>query len=339
MTRVKRRRRIAALTTIAACAIGGAVVGGLPADRAGHLDVRPVVTAVDPSTYYNSAQQKFAAGDVPGGLESLEEMLAVVPVDPYALALQAIWSAQADDPAASKAALTRLNGINRTLATAARNIIDGVDAAAQIVPDTAPKTISGQPTIVILGFGLNRNGKMAPELVRRVTAGKSQAGTMSTAPIVVSGGAPQAGVTEAAAMKKWLVSKGVDAGRITEEGRSGSTVGNAQNTAEILRGRGVSEIILITSPNHIRRAAADFAAVGLRSVATVTTETELSKYANPLTRDQQKGIRLEATRAAGIPATRQAGLPLPDNLPDTGPALLTEFLEGLLDAGSSMLGE
>lgn len=322
-------------------AIGGLVVGVLPFDHAAGVDVRPAVTAVDPSTFYNSAQQKFAAGDVTGGLQSLKEMLAVVPVDPYALALQAIWSAQADDEAAGQAALTRLNGINRTLHTTARDIISGVEVAAQIVPETSPKEVSGQAAIVILGYGLNGNGKMAPELVRRATAGKTQAETTTAAPIVVAGGAPKKGITEAAAMKKWLVANGVDAARITEEGRSGSTVANAQNTAEILRGKGISEIILITSPNHIRRAAADFAAVGLRAVATVTTATELSRYAQPLTLDQQKGIRLEATRTAKIPTTRQAGLPLPDNLPDTGPGLITEFgqklLESLLDAGSSAI--
>ncbi|NED69668.1 YdcF family protein, partial [Streptomyces sp. SID10244] len=61
--------------------------------------------------------------------------------------------------------------------------------------------------------------------------------------------------------------------------------------------------------------------------------------ASPLTREQQKGIRLEATRTAKIPATRQLGLPLPQNLPDTGPGLITEFggklLETLLGTGSS----
>ncbi|MCX2963634.1 YdcF family protein [Gordonia sp. NPDC062954] len=340
MTRVKRAR-LAAVGVVATAAVGGLVIGALPVDHSAQPGVRPAVTAMDPSTFYNSAQQKFAAGDVTGGLESLQQMLSVVPVDPYALALQAIWSAQVDDAAGSDAALAKLNGINRTLHTTARNIIAGVDAAAQIVPDTSPKTVTGRTAIVILGYGLNGNGKMAPELIRRVTAGKAQAEAAASAPIVVAGGAPKKGITEAAAMKKWLVANGVDAGRITEEGRSGSTVANAQNTAEILRGQGINDIILITSPNHIRRAAADFAAVGLRSVATVTTATELDKYREPLTRDRQKGIRLEATRAAEIPATRTAGLPLPDNLPDTGPGLIPEFgeklLESLLDAGSSAI--
>ncbi|MGV9709429.1 YdcF family protein [Gordonia sp. NPDC003424] len=328
-----------AVVAVVASAVVGGAVGALPVVDHSATGVRPVATATDAPGLYNSAQQKFAAGDVPGGLDAIKQLLAVTPIDANALALQSIWSDQADDAVTSKAALNRLGGLNPALATAVRNIITGVSAAAQIVPDTAPKTVSGRAAIVVLGYGLNGNGTMAPELVRRVTAGKSQAETTTTAPLVVTGGAPKAGVTEAAAMKKWLVANGVDAARITEEGASGSTVANAQNTAALLRQQGVSDIILVTSPNHIRRAAADFAAVGLRTVATVTTATDLAKYATPLTRDKQKGIRLEATRAAKIPVTYTAGLPIPQDLPDTGSGLIIEYgtkiLEQLLGAGSS----
>ncbi|MGK2318815.1 YdcF family protein [Gordonia rhizosphera] len=340
MTRVKRV--VAAAVVVGAAAVGGFAIGALPVDQSGVPGVRPTVTSVDSASLYNSAQQRFATGDVVGGLDAIKQMLTVSPVDGDALALQAIWSDQAADEATRRAALTRLTAINPLLATTARDIIEGVSAAAQIVPDTTPKTVSGQPAIVILGYGLNGNGKMAPELVRRVTAGKAQAETTTTAPIVVTGGAPKAGITEAAAMRKWLVDNGVDAARITTEDKSGSTVANAQNTAAILLAQGIRDIILVTSPNHIRRGAADFAAAGLKTVATVTTATDLEKYETPLTRNQQKGIRLEATRTAKIPATRQAGLPVPgapEGLPDTGPGLVIEFggklLETLLGAGSS----
>lgn len=135
-------------------------------------------------------------------------------------------------------------------------------------------------------------------------------------------------------MRKWLVDKGVSTGRITMEDKSSSTVANAQNTAAILKQRGISDVVLVTSPNHIRRAAADFAGSGLKVAATVTTATSIGKYATPLTRDQQKGIRLEATRAAKIPVTKTEGIQLPGSLPDTGPGLITEIggkiIEGLL---------
>lgn len=339
MTRVKRFR-YTAVAVIAAAAVGGGL-GALP--TVDHTPVHTTATSIDPASLYNSAQQKFAGGDVAGGLDVLKQALTVAPADADSLALQAVWADQADDSGTSKAALSRLTMINPTLATTARNIIEGVTAAAAIVPDTTPKSVSGSPAIVILGYGLGADGTIAPELVNRLTAGKSQADASPALPIVVTGGVPKKGVTEAAAMQKWLVANGVAGSRITPEDKSGSTVANAQNTAAILASRGIRDIVLVTSPNHIRRGAADFAATGLRVVATVTTATDIGKYTSPLTRDQQKGIRLEATRTGKIPVTKQSGLQLPQdlpqNLPDTGPGLIPEIggkiLQQLLGSGST----
>lgn len=334
MTRVKRRK-IAAAATIAVAALGGVAVGTLPAESA---SVVTTASAIDPAGLYNEAQSKFAGGDVAGGLELLQQVLAVAPADSHALALQAIWSDQLDDVVVGRSALNRLSMMNPGLATTARNIISGVATAAQIVPSTTPQPVSGRVAIVVLGYGLNANGKMAPELVNRVSVGKAQSEVTTGAPIVVTGGVPKKGVTEAAAMRTWLVDNGVSASRILVEDKSGSTVGNAQNSAEILRAQGIRDIVLVTSPNHIRRGAADFGAMGLRVVGSLTTATDLEKYRTPLTKAQQTGIRLEATRTARIPATHEPGL-LPQNLPETGPGLIPEIggkiLQELLKAGSS----
>ncbi|MCG7633449.1 YdcF family protein [Gordonia McavH-238-E] len=346
MTRVKRRK-LAAAATIAVAALGGVAVGTLPAQDA---SVVTTASAIDPAGLYNDAQSKFAGGDVTGGLELLQQVLAVAPADSDALALQAVWADQVEDvvagrsaPGAQRAgqvqsALNRLSMMNPALATTARNIISGVATAAQIVPSTTPRPVSGRVAIVVLGYGLNANGKMAPELVNRVSAAKAQSELTTGAPVVVTGGVPKKGVTEAAAMRTWLVDNGVSASRILTEDKSGSTVANAQNTAEILRAQGIRDIVLITSPNHIRRGAADFGAMGLRVVGSLTTATELEKYQTPLAKAQQTGIRLEATRTARIPATHEPGL-LPQNLPETGPGLIPEIggkiLQELLKAGSS----
>ncbi|MBD0860595.1 YdcF family protein [Gordonia sp. zg691] len=329
--------KLAAAATIAVAALGGVAVGSLPADG---VSVVTTASAVDPAGLYNSAQSKFAGGDVTGGLDLLQQVLAVAPADTDALALQAVWADQVED-AVGRSALSRLSMMNPMLATTARNVISGVATAAAIVPDTTPKPVSGRVAIVILGYGLNANGKMAPELVNRVSAGKEQSEITTGAPIVVTGGVPKKGITEAAAMRTWLVDNGVDANRILTEDKSGSTVANAQNTAELLRAQGIRDIVLVTSPNHIRRGAADFGAAGLRVVGTLTTATDLGKYLTPLAKPQQSGIRLEATRTARIPATHEAGL-LPQNLPDTGPGLIPEIggkiLQELLKTGSSAIG-
>lgn len=334
--------RAAVVAVIAAATVGG-VVGSLPViDRA---EVHPTVTPFDQASLYNSAQQKFATGDVTGGLDVLKQALLIAPADADSLALQSVWADQVDDAATSKAALNKLSALDKTLAASVRNIVAGVSSAAAIVPSTATVSEPARSAIVILGYGLDANGTMAPELVKRLTAGKAQADTASSTPVVVTGGAPKKGITEASAMKKWLVANGVSESRVTAEDTSVSTVSNAQNTAAILAARGVSDIVLVTSPNHIRRAAADFAAVGLRVAGSVTTSTDLEKYAKPLTKDQQKGIRLEATRAAKIPVTKQGVVPipgspgLPENLPDVGPGLITDIggkiLDQILHTGST----
>lgn len=336
VTRVKRRFRRTTVVVLAASAITGVVVGTLPSSSEYHLTTAAV--SVDPATLYNAAQQKFSAGDVPAGLTDLQQALTLSPADGQSLALQAIWADQVSDTAVGKAAVNRLSVINPLLAKTARSIIDGVTAAAAIVPSTEPTTVSGNPAIVILGFGLSPQGKPAPELIKRLAAGKAEAAAIPTAPIVVTGGKPQNGVTEAAVMKKWLTDNGIDASRILTEDSSVSTVANAQNTAKLLAARGISDVVLATSPNHIRRAAADFAATGLRVVQSITTDTDLAKNATPLPKDKQTGIRVEATRTAGIPASRTPLLPS-DQLPDVGPGLIDDIggkiLKQLLESGSS----
>ncbi len=318
-----QRFKIIATSAVAIAALGGAAVGTMPLVSEQHVSA--AATSVDVASLYNSAQKKFAARNVTGGLADLASALKVVGNDADALALQAIWSDQADDTTTRDAALTKLSTVNSATATSARNIIEGVTAAAAIVPDTSPKTVGASTAIVVLGYGLNANGKMAPELVNRVTAAKEQALVADSAPIVVSGGAPKKNVTEAAAMRTWLVSNRIPASRITVEDKSTSTVSNAQNTAAILKQRNISNIVLVTSPDHVRRAAADFAAVGLKVTDAVTTRTNLSKFQKPLSKEGQSGIRYEATLAAKIPAKKTEGLQLPGNLPDTGPGLITEI--------------
>ncbi|NMO01686.1 YdcF family protein [Gordonia sp. TBRC 11910] len=325
-----RRFKVVAVGTVVAAAVGGAAVGALPVAQS--TSITHTADSIDAGKLYNSAQKKFEAGDVTGGLTDLASAVKVAGNDADILALQAIWSDQVDDTTARNTALTKLASTNATAAATARNIIDGVTAAAALVPDARPKNVVGQTAIVILGGGV-AGGLSAPELVNRLTVGAEQARIAASAPIIVSGGAPKGSAAAASGMRKWLIGKGISASRIATDDASTSTVTSAQNTAAILKLRGVSDAVLVTSPNQLRSAAADFAGAGLKVAAAVTTSTDLSKYATPLTKDQQKGIRLESTRAAKIPASKTEGLLLPGSLPDPGPGLITDIggkmIEGL----------
>ncbi|RVW06507.1 YdcF family protein [Rhodococcus spongiicola] len=112
--------------------------------------------------------------------------------------------------------------------------------------------------IVVLGAGLYPNGTMRPVLVSRMQAALQLAQRFPFAPIIVAGGVPQSGVTEAQAMRQWLVANGIPAFRITEENTSRSTVENAINTNAILKQRGAPGAVVVTSPDHLERAMIDF---------------------------------------------------------------------------------
>lgn len=325
--------RIAAALAALAVGVGGGI--GLATLPTGSPTIVRTADAVDAPGLYNSAQKKFAARDIPGGLADIKSMLAVTANDPDALALQAVWADQESDAATRDAALTKLSSVRASVATQIRGLIDGVTAAAAIVPSTSPVVTPTNAAIVILGYGLRPNGSMAPELVKRLEAGLAQAQASPTAPVFVTGGVPKKGITEAAAMKKWLVGKGLSESRVTTEDKSDSTVSNAQNTTELLRARGISEVVLITSPDHVRRGAANFAGAGTKVAAAVTTSTNLSRFLKPLTGTSVAGIRYEATRSAKIPVTKTAA----DMLPDTGPGLIGDlagrFFQELVKGGSS----
>lgn len=133
----------------------------------------------------------------------------------------------------------------------------------EVLTQQAPVMLDLNPigtTIVVLGAGLYDDGSMRPMLVDRLTAALKLAQKYPLTPIVASGGAPRAGVTEAQAMRMWLVANGVAVERITEEGASRSTVENARNTAAILTGRRATGAVVVSSPNHVERALVDFRA-------------------------------------------------------------------------------
>lgn len=113
-------------------------------------------------------------------------------------------------------------------------------------------------TIVVLGAGLYDDGSMRPMLVDRLNAALTLARRYPAAPIVTSGGVPRSGVTEARAMRNWLVDNGIAPHRITEEDRSRSTIENAANTVTLLAGRRTSGIVVVSSPNHVERALVNF---------------------------------------------------------------------------------
>jgi uncharacterized SAM-binding protein YcdF (DUF218 family) len=136
-------------------------------------------------------------------------------------------------------------------------------------PPPAVKDFSN-PAIVILGYGLNPNGTMRTILRRRVLTGLAVAQFFPQAPVIVTGGNPQNGNTEAGQMRKMLLLLGFPDNRIIVEDRANSTVQNAQFSVPLAKQAGASGIILVTSTTHQGRADGDFVDAGANLLATVS---------------------------------------------------------------------
>ncbi|UGT66786.1 YdcF family protein [Nocardia gipuzkoensis] len=264
----------------------------------------PAHAIPDTNALYNSAQHHFANGDDAAGRADLRNLIGSDPGDAEALALQAIWSDYAGDLPAFLDAMTRLHVVDPDLAQGTDNVLGAIRAAVGTLPNPLPALAGPQTGIVVLGYGLLPDGALRPELVSRLTAAWLQSIAAPLSPIVVTGGNPQNGITEAEAMRDWLVGHGVPPTRIHVESRAGSTVQNALFSTRLLRDVGATSAIVVTSPNHIRRAVADFIVAGTRVVGATTSLEQLVSQLPPPGRPAQRGIYLDATRTFQLSTAR-----------------------------------
>ncbi|MEV0355332.1 YdcF family protein [Nocardia sp. NPDC050697] len=152
------------------------------------------------------------------------------------------------------------------------SLLSGVIPAGATAVAGPPSVRGPETAVVVLGYGLLPDGTMRPELVHRLQAGYVQALLAPASPIVVTGGNPQQGVTEAAAMADWLIAHGIAPERVHIESEAGSTVQNAEFTARILRDIGARDAVVVTSADHIARARLIFGDAGIVVVAGLTPE-------------------------------------------------------------------
>lgn len=138
-----------------------------------------------------------------------------------------------------------------------------------VLPDGLPEDDS--LCIVVLGYALNSDGGMRPELIGRLETALKSAEKYPNAFIACTGGGTASGnkkVTEAGQMANWLVRKGIAEDRIIIEDKSLSTVTNARNTCQILAESypQVSHLALVTSDYHLYRASLLFHTQGTLAV-------------------------------------------------------------------------
>ncbi|WKG06739.1 YdcF family protein [Mycolicibacterium sp. HK-90] len=142
-------------------------------------------------------------------------------------------------------------------------------AVAQAAPPVAGKDFT-KPAIVILGYGLQPDGSMRTILYHRVLTGLAVAQAFPQSPVIVTGGNPRNGKTEAGQMRNLLLTLGFPANRIIVEDRANSTVQNAQFSVPLAKKAGATGIIVVTSSTHQGRADQNFADAGGNVLATVS---------------------------------------------------------------------
>ncbi|MCP2288183.1 YdcF family protein [Nocardia amikacinitolerans] len=289
--KISRHWRILVATSFAAFTLTG--LAGAPAQASPETDA-----------LYNSAQRHFVDGDEGAGLADLRALLGADPGDTEALSLKAIWSHYANDLPALADAMARLQIADPELAAGTGHVLHAIGAAVGTLPNPLPALVGPQTGIVVLGYGLLPDGALRPELVNRLTAAWIQAVASPFSPIVVTGGNPQNGITEADAMRNWLVERGIPASRVHVENRASSTVQNALYGTRLLRDVGATSAVVVTSPNHIRRAVADFIVAGTHVVGAMTSLEQLVSQLPPPARHAQRGIYLDATRTFQLATSR-----------------------------------
>lgn len=124
--------------------------------------------------------------------------------------------------------------------------------------------------LVILGAGLNGE-TVSLSLYNRLMAGIEYLEKYPDAKVVVSGGqGPYETITEAEAMRRFLVSRGINENRIWLEDLSTSTMENFKFSKRVIEeksGSSVSEITFITNSFHILRSKMLASRNGLRAHA------------------------------------------------------------------------
>ena len=123
-----------------------------------------------------------------------------------------------------------------------------------LLPDGLPEDDS--LCIVVLGFQLESDGSMAPEMLGRCQVALACAEKYPNAYVAVTGGGTatiNTSATEAGVMAKWFLAQGLDESRLLVEDASMTTDQNAEFTCKLLEEQApqVKSLAIVSSDYHI----------------------------------------------------------------------------------------
>lgn len=154
----------------------------------------------------------------------------------------------------------------RTFIATLTKQLAGIELAYKPDGFTAPAT---GHAFVVLGSKLNTDGTLDSKGKRRAAIALSALERNPNSKVIVSGGKPYNGTTEAEALMLYLAASGIDPARIIPEEASGSTVGNAKYSVPLAVKNGLTSLTLVSDASHLRRAGLLFLAAQL-AIETAT---------------------------------------------------------------------
>ncbi|MBA1156511.1 YdcF family protein [Microvirga mediterraneensis] len=252
------------------------------------------------------ASSQILQKNLSGARATYQDILAKSPAsfDAQAwLAALARIEGQADEVALTDQALAALD---RDRAEAYRQRFARAESIMAERPNVDVPTVSGRVMIVALGYALAKDGTAEKPLLDRLDVALKAANANPSARVMVTGGQPQAGVTEGDVMTKWLVEKGVDRDRILIEDKSKDTVGNVLNVANLLKRHTADAVILVTSSSHMRRARTlledAFRQYGLTApiLPVVALDAPSVEEAAKVSKDERMVIYRDLMRVSGL---------------------------------------
>ncbi|MGG4491212.1 ElyC/SanA/YdcF family protein [Metabacillus idriensis] len=274
-------------------------------------------TIIDPHNNHlkiSLASTQIIQKKIPEALQTYKQVLNLDPNHFNANLLYGIYSKVNGDEKSYKTSITNLRQIDTSRTKeylqkfeTTEKIIDTKLNTA--VPEQLPQK---DHAIIILGYALADDGTMKQTLIDRLKTGLEVAKKYPNSKIIVSGGVPKQGVTEADAMSKWLISQGIEKERIILENKSTDTVENGLFSTALLEKEGLKDVTLVTSASHMRRALTVFkeASVledkmnGKNSQRDFTNMVQLDypsiEEAQKVTKDESMVIYRDLIRTSGI---------------------------------------
>lgn len=220
-------------------------------------------TEIDPyntDLMYSLGSAQILQQDIEGALTTYERMLNMDENHFEAQLMHAIYSNIEGNEEDYETGLERLDEIDSERAESYRENISAVEEIQELSLNTeVPADLPDEDhAFVVLGYALSDEGEMEETLLERLKVAKEAAEENPDSKLIVTGGVPRQGITEADVMHEWLIDEGIDEDRIIKEDMATDTVENGLFSMHIAEEENIEDITMITSASHMRRALVIF---------------------------------------------------------------------------------